>query len=86
MPEKIQKEFRSLMNNLADTLNKIFNGDLVERPVVFTLLVARAGDISEGRVNYISNGVREEMITMMKEFIARAEGRYVETDDGQEKH
>ena len=32
------------------------------------------------RANYLSNANREDMLATMKEFIARAEGRYVEAE------
>jgi hypothetical protein len=39
-------------------------------------LTAEFGKIEGGRVNYISNGNREDMLAMMREYLARAEGRY----------
>ena len=44
--------------------------------VGFILLTAEFGKIDGGRVNYISNGEREDMIAMMREYLARVEGRY----------
>jgi hypothetical protein len=43
----------------------------------FALLVFGLGD-KPGRMNYISNANREDMLTAMKELIARFEGRYEE--------
>ena len=36
-----------------------------------------------GRVNYIGNGKRDEVLTALKELVARWEGRYSETDTAQ---
>lgn len=71
----IEVEHRDLMNAIAKTLDDFFNpGDV--RRTAFVLLTARFGDIDDGRVNYISNGDRSDIVSMMKETIARFEGRY----------
>lgn len=67
------------MNKLARTIDEYFNGK--RKPgkspkVGFILLTAEFGKIDGGRVNYISNGDRETMITMLREYLARVEGRY----------
>lgn len=46
----------------------------------FALLVFPFGD-SDGRMNYISNSNREDMLVAMKEFIASHEGRFADTPD-----
>nr|WP_319236566.1 hypothetical protein [Sphingomonas sp.] len=66
------------MNAVAGTLDQQFNGDARPRKIAFVLLVAEFGQIDGGRVNYISNADRADTISMMKEWIARAEGRYQE--------
>lgn len=40
----------------------------------YTLLVWPIGD-ADGRMNYISNGAREDMIAALKELVANFEGR-----------
>jgi hypothetical protein len=70
------------MNAIARVLDETLNGDPAtrgpgERKTGFALLVfpfCQPND--EHRANYISNANREDMIAIMKEFIARAEGRY----------
>ena len=42
----------------------------------FALLMFGMTDKESNRMNYISNANREDMIAAMREFIARAEGRY----------
>jgi hypothetical protein len=53
------------MNDVASFLSSYFSG------YGFALLVFDFGD--KGRMNYISNAQREDMLTAMKEFISRNE-------------
>jgi len=66
--EPIDARYRELMNVLAH--------DLAERlrPCGFALLVFDFADPA-GRLNYISNAHRTDMIAAMKGYIARNEGR-----------
>ena len=79
----IEVDQRELMNGIAEALDKLFN-KLGGPSIVFTLLVAKAGDIKDGRVNYISNGQRDDVVAMMKELIARFEGRYSQEESGKQ--
>lgn len=79
MTAPIQAKFRKSMNAVARAIDEAFNGR--RKPnraprVGFVLLVAEFGKIEGGRVNYISNGERDDMIAMLREYLARAEGRY----------
>jgi len=76
--EPIEKEYAEKMRGLASVLDEIFNGDSRghDRKVCFALLIANFGESDNGRVNYIGNGERGDVVAMMKEFIARAEGRH----------
>lgn len=85
MADPIQPEYRAQMNELAHAIDEWLNGP--KRPGIppklgFVLLVSEFGKIENGRVNYISNGERESMISMLKEYLARAEGRAVLDDGG----
>lgn len=77
-PDPIQAQYREGMNALANFLDEHFNGGRDPKRIGFVLLMAEFGKIEGGRVNYISNGERSDMIAMMKEWLARAEGRYQE--------
>lgn len=70
----IEEQYRNRMRELAYYLDELFNGDAKgdEREVAFVLLVAPFGP-AEGRCNYISNARREDVVTLMKEQIARFE-------------
>jgi hypothetical protein len=77
----IQEQYRKQMNRLAKMIDEFFNGRRKpnRKPTVgFILLTAEFGKIDGGRVNYISNGQRDDMIAMMREYLARVEGRYSE--------
>lgn len=85
MVDPIQAEYLKKMNAVASFLDDLFNADTSNRETGFALLVFPFGENLEGtsRVNYISNAGRADMISALKEFLARNEGRYVEskTDD-----
>lgn len=65
--DAIEEQHRKVMNEVAHLLDQCFKG------FGFTLLVFDWGD--KGRMNYISNARREDMLTAMREFIAKHEGR-----------
>ena len=73
----------AFMQGLAYGIDGILNGDRQDplnkgRKYGFVLLVAEFGDIAEGRVNYVSNGDKATMVAMLKEYLARLEGRYLD--------
>lgn len=84
MGDPIQQRYRAMMNGLAEGLDSIFNGKLDGEPkkVGFVLLTFEFGKTEGGRVNYISNADRTDMIAAMHEWLARAEGRYAENEGG----
>lgn len=72
----IQSKFRKKMNEVAASLDRLFNGNAKgsDRKVGFVLLVFPFG--TAGKCNYISNGAdRKEIVIMMKEQIKRFEGQ-----------
>lgn len=85
MADPIQSKHRALMNDLAAELDTRFNGPALpglprKSKVGFVLLAFEFGKTEGGRVNYISNGEREDMISAMREWLARAEGRAFEAN------
>ena len=75
--EPIKDAYHGKMTFLAQQMDHLFNGDLRGelRTTGFVLMVFRYGDTS-GRCNYISNGAsRDDIVTLMKEMIARFEGQ-----------
>lgn len=82
MADPIQVAYRKRLNDLAQMLDEQFNGSTGPQSggrIVFSIFLAEAGNMEGGRVNYISNGHREDMISMVKEWLNRAEGRGVNT-------
>ncbi len=73
----IEPEYIDKMNQIAMALDDFFNGEAEgdKRHIGFVLMVFRYGQ-TEGRCNYISNGAdRKDIVTLMKEMIARFEGQ-----------
>lgn len=81
MAKRIQGEMLLPMNQLAEGLDQVLNGAPPPPPQTwnkrwgFVLLTAEFGKIEDGRVNYISNGEREDMVAMLRELLARFEGQ-----------
>jgi hypothetical protein len=76
----IEPQYHDQMNKLARALDEIFNGDAkgAARKTGFVLMVYPFNDDgrTDGRCNYISNGAdRRDVVTLMKEMIARFEGQ-----------
>lgn len=71
----IEARHHKMMNTLAHSLDELFNGDArgPERQTGFILMVFPFGN-NEGRANYISNAERADVVTMLKEQLARFEG------------
>jgi len=82
----VSKEYEEDMRAVANVIDTIFNGENCpkdKRKTGFALLIfpfKKPDDPDQGRVNYMSNAERKDMLTAMKEFIARAEGRHFEND------
>jgi hypothetical protein len=73
----VEEAYYAKMNAVAQAIDQFFNGDTKgpDREVGFVLMVFPYGDF-EGRVNYMSNGAdRQDVVTLMKEMIARFEGQ-----------
>lgn len=74
----IQADMREWMNELARAIDYAANPDAFDRgdpkKIGFVLLVFPFG-ATDGRCNYISNGARDDIRTMLKEQLARWEGQ-----------
>lgn len=69
---------------LASGIDDALNVPGSPKKLAFCLFVAEFGKIEGGRVNFISNGDRADMIAMVKEWLARTEGRYQEDAGGRQ--
>jgi hypothetical protein len=72
---------RDLMQGIASALDTGLNGSARPKRVAFVVLTANFGDFEGGRVNYVSNAERADIIVMLKELLARWEGRYDEAPE-----
>lgn len=73
----ISAEMHDLMNGLARTLDDIFNGENCpagEKKIGFFLTTFNFNE-DAGRFNYISNADKRDVHTMLKDILARIEGR-----------
>lgn len=82
----IDARYRAQMNAIAEGLDEILNGKdyrKTGRKLGFALLIYPFGETpSQERINYIGNGQREEVLTALKELVARWEGRVPPTTGG----
>jgi hypothetical protein len=80
MVDPIAEDQRQKMNDLAKALDQIFNGSTKPKKIGFALLTYNFGEDLQGtgRVNYIGNGERGDVLVALKELVARWEGRYGE--------
>lgn len=73
----IEAEYAERMVALAGALDEMLNGQRggPGRKTGFVLMVFPFGEGAAGRCNYVSNGAdRKDIVTLMKEMIARFEG------------
>ena len=69
----LKKRTTDLMRRLAEGLDQVFNGDERPKKHAFVLLVMPFDAPPGARVNYVSNGVREDIVAMLKEVIEKYE-------------
>jgi len=77
MSVPIDAAYREQMNQVARSLDTVFNGDKrgKDRAIGFVLLMFPF-DAGEGaRTNYISNADRKDIVVALKEIVARFEGQ-----------
>lgn len=73
------------MTEVMNDIGRILAGAIRESGTNygFALFVFQFGSGDDHRINYISNAERNDMLATLKEFIARAEGRYAEPGESQ---
>ncbi len=83
-PDPISPEQKAMMNAIAKTIDAALNPDGPKR-IGFALLTYHFGEdiTGTGRINYIGNGQRPDVLTALKELVARWEGRYQEPEGKQ---
>jgi len=77
----IEPEYEMKMQALGATIDEVFNGPEAsqqevpgDRAVGFCLMVFNTGE-GPGRCNFLSNCVREDVIVLLKEQLARFQGQ-----------
>ena len=77
MSDKIDIEYREMMNKLAAGLDSAFNGQKrgKDRDTGFVLLMFPFNATEGARTNYISNADRRDIVVALKEIVARFEGQ-----------
>ena len=76
MADPVSSEYRQMLNELARGIDAVLNGNERPKRLGFCLLMFEFGiNDGSGRVNYISNADRRDMLVAVKEWLARAEGR-----------
>lgn len=82
--DPISPEYLAAMNEMAGIIDHGFNGS-GKKKVGFALLTYNFAENIKGtgRVNYIGNGKREDVLVALKELVARWEGRYDEPETEQ---
>lgn len=79
----IQSQYREMLNDVAAGIDDVLNGETRPKKIGFALFMFGFGHIEANRVNYISNASREDMLVAVREWLARAEGRVVESETKQ---
>lgn len=79
----VQQQYREMLNGLAEGIDDVLNGEVRPKKIGFALFMFEFGHIEANRVNYISNAGREDMLVAVREWLARAEGRVVESGSKQ---
>jgi hypothetical protein len=74
---------RDIMQAIATGLDDALNGAARPKRVAFVVLTSNFGEIDGGRVNYVSNAERDDITAMLKELLARWEGKYDELQQGE---
>ena len=77
--QPIESHMREVMNDIGRILGRAIKQ--ADANYGFALLVFGMS-ADKGRMNYISNADRADMLAAMKEFIARNEGTYSEVNFG----
>ena len=71
----VDQKFVNVMHTLAHAVDHLLNGTREPKPNGFILIVFPFSEVGDrGRANYISNAKRDQVVTMLKQQIARFEG------------
>lgn len=77
---EIEQQYKDTMRALASAIDQMLNPPNEPKQTGFVLLMFGFGDIGE-RMNYISNGQREDVVKSLGELLARFKGEMKESDN-----
>lgn len=84
MSASIEEDYIEDMNRVTTLLDRWFNLPGEPKQVGFALLVFKFGDVKAGRMNYISNADRADMLSALAEMRAQLEGRAHEAPEAKQ--
>lgn len=88
--QPIQHQYRKTMEEMGKMIDQSLNPHVTKksmRHTGFALFVFPFGQPNgERRANYICSAQKKYVLAMLKEFIARVEGKYQEPVEGETKH
>ena len=77
MTDPISPKYQKFMNDFALQFDAALNGGQADKEVGFFLVMYDFNkEPQAGRMNYISNSLRPDVVAMLKEITAQLEGRY----------
>lgn len=77
----MEEQYVARMTAVMEGVDAFFNGKERPRRIGVVMMVFPFGEAPTGRCNYMSNGAnRDDVVALMKEMIARFEGRYNEKE------
>jgi hypothetical protein len=72
----VEEQYYAQMREIMETIDEFLNGEVRPRKIGIVMMMFPYGEDPAGRCNYMSNGAdRKDVITLMKEMIARFEGQ-----------
>lgn len=74
---------RETLQRVAQEVDRMLNGVAGPKVNGFVILAFPLNKPEGARTNYVSNGKREDVLTALKEIVARFEGRVPETETRQ---
>ena len=81
--QPIEDEYRVKMRALASAIDQIFNEGKKPKELGFALLLFPFGEAPSGRMNYISNAQRSDMLVAVREWLEQAEEHQRELEAAQ---
>ena len=78
--EPVEEQYIEKMRAIISVVDEFVNEKGKPKTTGIALLMFPLGT-HDGRMNYLSNAVRKDMICAMKELLARLEGRVVDSDE-----